>query len=496
MTDWREALAWRWVLIGVIVVVAVRLPYLTGTAGLDEAGFLMVGAQWADGDSLYGNYWVDRPPLLIAIHQLASATGGLASLRLMGAVAAALCVVLAGTIGAELAGRRGSVLATAAAIAMLIAPRIAVPQVGGALLALPFILGAIALTIAAVAAATSRSRILLAATAGAIAACAPLIKQNFVDAFIGAAILIVVHVLQRSLPWKSALSIVASAAVGTSVTIAGVVGWAATRGTNPVELWHAVFPFRAEAAHVIAEYATAATTERLHHLLTVLLLSGIGAGALAIVVFAFRPITPISMAAVAMLAWAAFSVLAGGSYWMHYLLQFLPGIVFGVMAAVLHQGRRIKIVATLVAYGLIVASVNQIIHLTSDQEPTAREQFISWFREITEPGDTAILAWGQPAVLYEAGLESPYEHLWSLPVRVQDRDLVEFRRVLASDEAPTFIVASGKTINSWAINPEAAQAVIGREYRHVAYVCGYSVFLQRADDRTMPDVTDPCAKPN
>ena len=48
----------------------------------DEAGFLMKAAQWAEGTSLYGNFWVDRPPLLIMLFQLAHLAGGPIGLRL------------------------------------------------------------------------------------------------------------------------------------------------------------------------------------------------------------------------------------------------------------------------------------------------------------------------------------------------------------------------------------------------------------------------------
>src|SRR4051794_4906153 len=78
---------------------ALRLPFLTRPPTPDEAGFLVVASQWhVGGTSLYGNYWVDRPPLLIAIFQLAHLGGGMTALRLIGALAVAVTVaLLAGT---------------------------------------------------------------------------------------------------------------------------------------------------------------------------------------------------------------------------------------------------------------------------------------------------------------------------------------------------------------------------------------------------------------
>src|SRR3954470_21430165 len=64
-----------------------------------EGGRLMVGGQWSDGSSLYGDYFVDRPPLLIAIFALADALGGSAwALRLLGMAVLAGTVVRAGAV--------------------------------------------------------------------------------------------------------------------------------------------------------------------------------------------------------------------------------------------------------------------------------------------------------------------------------------------------------------------------------------------------------------
>src|SRR3954470_7971552 len=92
-----------------VVTVAARLPLAGRPATPDEGGFLVVASQWhVGGSSLYGNYWVDRPPMLIGIFRLADLTGGLVSLRIIGALlAAATVALLAGTAGRAF-GRRAS----------------------------------------------------------------------------------------------------------------------------------------------------------------------------------------------------------------------------------------------------------------------------------------------------------------------------------------------------------------------------------------------------
>ena len=89
-----------------LTTVLVRVPLVRLPLSSDEAGFLVVGGQWGPGRSLYGDYWGDRPPGLIALTHLAQAAGGGVGLRLMGAVAAAVAVVAGALVGRRLAPRQ------------------------------------------------------------------------------------------------------------------------------------------------------------------------------------------------------------------------------------------------------------------------------------------------------------------------------------------------------------------------------------------------------
>ncbi|MCW2785780.1 MAG: hypothetical protein JWP74_2297, partial [Marmoricola sp.] len=86
-----------------------RLPYLGAPAGSDEAGYLTIARQWhGAGPSLYGRYWVDRPPLLITLFQLAGA--GLPAVRLLGALAAAIAVLGIAAAARTAVGQRAAVV--------------------------------------------------------------------------------------------------------------------------------------------------------------------------------------------------------------------------------------------------------------------------------------------------------------------------------------------------------------------------------------------------
>ncbi len=111
------------VLVVATVAVLVRLPFLASDPSRDEAGFLLVGQQWhAGGSSLYGDYWVDRPPLLITIFRIAAQLGGLVPLRLIGCLATALVVLGVAYVARRLGGARAAVWAAVTAAALCVSP--------------------------------------------------------------------------------------------------------------------------------------------------------------------------------------------------------------------------------------------------------------------------------------------------------------------------------------------------------------------------------------
>ena len=87
------------------VAAVARLPFLHRALAPDEAGFLLVGQQWQPGGtSLYGSYWVDRPPLLVTLFRVASDLGGAVPLRLMGCLATVIVVLGCAHVARTVAG--------------------------------------------------------------------------------------------------------------------------------------------------------------------------------------------------------------------------------------------------------------------------------------------------------------------------------------------------------------------------------------------------------
>lgn len=486
--DVASRTARSWLTWCVVAALAVRLPTLGSPVGSDEGGLLLVGESWArGGDSLYGPYWVDRPPLLVMVHELAAHTGGAVSLRLVGALAAVATVVAAWAVGRAVAGAVGARWSAVTATAVVSAPGIGWPHVSSELLAVPCVIGAVGLVLHAVDDHAGH-RVRLAALAGALAACAPLLKQNLVDGVLAIAVILLTSVLRGHSSGRRALGLSLAALAGAALTAAVVVAWSAFRETYPDELWHALVPFRAEATTVISEHATDATADRLRVLTLICVVGGPLGIALLAVRSALRTWSPSALTAVVLLAWATVSMIAGGSYWLHYLVQLAPGLSLAVAAAIATDllGRRAARAVS--GYALVVALVGAVVFsvVTARTPHTDREAVGRWLDRATLPGDTAVVTWGQPSILYEADVRSPYEQLWSLPVRVRDPQLTRFVRVLEGAGAPDWVVTRGRSTDSWGIEASAADDALAARYDVVANLRGYRVHLLKGAERPVP----------
>ena len=473
---------WLWVAALAAAAVLCWLPFLGRTPSPDEGGLLTVAGQWAPGSSLYGDYWVDRPPLLIGLFALADGLGGALALRVMGLMAVALTVVLAGVIGRLAAGREvttRAVLLPAATAALLVAtPLFGSTVVSAELLGLPFVLAGIASALLSLTRAGRSSSMGWAIAAGAAAAAAFLVKQNIVDV---AVFVVVMAALSRRR--AAALRLLGGAVVGALVTVALVLGVAATRGTGPGGVWDAVVVFRAQAAGIIAQSDNPATGKRLAGVLVALVFSGapLLAGALARTSARGprngRP-AGLRYAAWALLAWEMFVVLVGGGYWLHYLMGLIPGLVVLAAASVRAGPRRTR--GLVVAYAYTACSTVAVLcWVLVNPIERPEEPAIAYLAAHARPGDTAVVAFGTPNILQGAGLQSPYPQLWSLPARVRDPDARDLADVLTGPEAPTWLVVSGRSVTTWGIDGAAANRIVRSHYEPAAEAGNFRIYVRK-----------------
>ena len=174
-----ERLRTWWALGGcVLLALLLRVPYLSTPLGRDEGGLAYIAQHWPGGDaSLYGDYWVDRPPLLILLFK-AAVLGGDGGVRVLGAVAAVALVIGVTLLARAVEGPRAGWIA--GLLAALMSGSVSIGSIftpGEVLAVVPSTFSLLCLVLAH---RSRQARFVLAA--GPLAVCAALIKQSFLDA--------------------------------------------------------------------------------------------------------------------------------------------------------------------------------------------------------------------------------------------------------------------------------------------------------------------------
>ena len=283
---------------------------------------------------------MDRPPPLIWLFQAIDALGGATALRLLGALVAGLTVLLAAQVAklvAQPQARPRAVGWTAALTAALLAnPMIDVVAVKGELLALPALLGSIALTLLAV----RRRSGWLALAAGVAAGLALGLKQNLGGGLVFAFVLLVVAGSTGRLPRRDRPTDVGRRSTGRGPARArdrrlGARGGSAALGALVRRLR---LPLRRRAGDrgrqrrcpAATGRAAAADRARPAGLLPVL------AGLFVHIRELWSDDPPVVAATLALVATDVVALVAGGSYWQDYLLPLIPG---AALCAALLAGR-------------------------------------------------------------------------------------------------------------------------------------------------------------
>ena len=496
---WGAVVDTRWtVLFAAALAFLLRLPGLTRPVRPDEAGWFLVARTWHPAsDSVYGEHFVDRPPSLIGLVDLADFLGGPVVLRLMGALAAAAIVLLAARIGAlvgdQAAGRWSAVVVAALTTSPLIDPVAA----KGELLALPLVGLALLWSLMA-ARSEARARAMgLAFAAGLAGASALGLKQNLAGGLIFAFVLFLCSWVWGPIGARRLGGLVASLVAGAAVPVLATIGWALAAGVRLSELWYTVYGFRSDAAQVIAESTSTKPAERIILLLAI----AVGAGVVAIVggfVVHFKDHwaadRPVTVATGAVLTVELAGLVAGGSYWRDYLFPLVPPIALIVALLVSRGGRparRMRAVALLslgsAAISLVVWFVLEVAGVIGYTEVAAGEAI----KEASEPGDTLVVFGGRADVQYSSDLPSPYAHLWSLPMRTLDPEYADLVALLEGPDAPTWFV-TWVSLSSWdAPGADDVRAALEANYqRHGTGCDDNAVYLLKGEER--PAITPDC----
>ncbi len=470
-----------------LAVVLVRATYVLQPLRSDEGGYLLAARQWhSSGEFLYGDYYVDRPPLLMLIFRVAALTDWDPMIRVLAIPFALLAVVAGWSAGQVLGGRTGAIWAAVTAGALMSTPALAADQADGELFAAALVLAALALALRAWEG-RGPARLWHAVGAGVLAGAAPLVKQNFLEGLLFAGVLVAVALLRAGgdpVTRGRATSFAAAVATGAAVPYLLVWAWAASSGFSVATLWADLLGFRGAAFDVIWSAHSRAPLDRSLQLLALGLVSGLllVVGAWFAAARPWRSATgPVGWAVTAVLGYGAVAIVAGGSYWPHYLIELVPGTALAAgalapLAARAWMGWVVGFVAGTSILGCVVLGAAYLaVPGVWFQERTGQ-----WLAASGRPGDTAVVTYGNPSVLEAADMASPYPHLWSLPMRTLDPDQTRLRQTLEGPDAPTWLVQV-HGLNTWRVDEDGRlRRLVQERYRVVAEVCGSPVLL-RAD---------------
>jgi 4-amino-4-deoxy-L-arabinose transferase-like glycosyltransferase len=470
----RERLRTHVVLaVALLATVGLRLLYLGIPLGIDEGGVAFIAKAWGTGHgSLYGAYWLDRPPLLVALYKLA-VVGGPTGIRVLGIVAALALVAVTTVVTRAVAGERAARIAAVLSAGLASSIALASVYTPSELLAAVPAAGSIGCLVAA----HRRGQAHWLVAAGLLAVTAALIKQSFLDAgFAGAVFLLAAR--------GPRLRHAAEYAAGALIPLAGVGVWLAAAHVSPGSLVYALFGFRVHALNVLAT-----SNVPLHVRLKSLWVPGARSGLFVLLVIALRGLATLRgdrVLAVTLAAWlgaGAVGVLGGGSYWPHYLIELVApaSLLTGAALSGLRVGSVVAVALAAVAASGTVGGVGHSRALPQRHGVVA---VASYVRDHARPGDTQYVMYARANVGYYTGLPSPYPYAWSLLVRAHPGATARLQQLLESPRRPTWIVG-WQPPSRWGLDPTGATArALDSHYRVVAHVHGHPIYHRTSSPRS------------
>lgn len=493
------------------LTVLARFPGLLWPLRPDEAGFLLVARNWAPRpDSLYGTYWVDRPPPVIALVKAADAIGGPYFLRAVAAAGCFALVLLAAAVTRRLAsyagwsGERAAVWIAVLTGALVTNPMSDSVSAKGEVLGVPLVLASCWTALVAL----QKRSVPWAAASGLLAVTAVGLKQSLLGGLAFGGVLLVGALVARRIDGVTFARLAGAALVGASVPVLATVGWAVAAGVDLHTLWYTAVGFRADANEVLMHDHSTANEERAADLVFVACVGGVAAAVAwftLVLPRSLRRLPVVTLAVLAMLLADVLGVALGGSYWPPYLIAVIPSVVLALAVVMVtdgrvHEpgrlGRALRLVPPLVAVWAtvctLVALVDWMVDTATDDIPIEFYTGNS-ISESARPGDTLVVYGGRADIQWASGLPSPYPHLWSLPMRTLDPELDQLTRLLRGPDPPTWVVTWVQT-DTWALPGDKLEGVLSDRYVLAGTGCG-SEGIYRLKGLDRPPLITTCGEP-
>ena len=474
-----------------------HLLFLSRELTADEGGFAMVArAARAGGPYLYGRQWVDRPPGLILVFDLAQHLGPY-GVRLTSGLCATALVAASAWAVRTVAGAEAAGWAAWASFALATSPLLEAYQLNGEIIATPLVPVAFASACQALYRSPPLPYVaVLGALSGAAATSAVLVKQNFEDGLAFVGVFLVGAAILRRFPPGRVLLAFAGFLVGAVAPLLCVVAWAHRHG-GVSALAYAMFRFRAQAGDVIADGSWHGPEDRLVDLAWLAMGSGLLLLAAQVLVsqrHALLVRSPLVWAVTAAAGVEVAGVTLGASYWPHYLVGLLPTLLLATgVACRTGAPSRIatrRLVVAVAVGTMVTAPVGAVAMYAHLSRPYLVGR---WLAASADGRDTVVMPFTHANSMPASGLASPYPYSWSLPVRTRDPGLTLFTQTLNDERiAPTWVVRWNPP-HSWGLDPHNHVAhALEAHYRQVAVVCGRPIWLHRGFHRRLAPLPSAC----
>ena len=484
-----------------VVAFLLRFPGLLWPVRPDEAGFTLVARHWdPQPDRLYGDFFVDRPPPIIALVKASDWIGGPLFIRFVAALGCVLLVVAAARTAYLLSGDRAArwtAVATAAVTGNAMVDAVAAK---GEILGIPLIVTSFCLALEALRLLPTARRKALACAfaAGLLGMTCMGLKQNMATGLAFGGVLLLVSAIRREISWPDFGRLAGAALVGAAVPLGATIGWCLAAGVHLETLWYTVFGFRSDAMVILAEGSQDAPNARAWRLLLIFVATGMGlvvAWFLVNLRHVWETHATVVAATLAVLLVDGTGVLLGGSFWRPYLLGMVPSVVLCtalVVAAPLRRGSVMRGIVVLSCVSCVLSMVGWVINNQTGAEPPTEIYTGEAIRDVSEPGDTIVVYGGRADIVIASGLESPYEHLWSLPMRTLDPELHELTALLRSDERPTWVV-EWVSFADWDGLGAPLKSALEEYYVRLGDGCDHHIYVRKdvRREEPKPECTEP-----
>lgn len=479
---------WAWSLaLAALASVVLRLRFLAGPLGVDEAGAVTVAEGWDRGARLYVDLFIDRPQgMLVAIQRWIAVFGDSAtSLRLLAAVAGVAVVLGAGVAARALSGsaRAG---ATAAWLVAVISSSAAIEGyaangelLAGACTVPAFAIGALAIT--------RRARAPWMLAAGLLAGAGLAVKQSGFDVALALGLWLVVAAWRRWRTPGEVAALLGWLVLGVATVAAALAVHGATLGWD--DYAYAMWGFRVHARSVVA----GAQPRRLA--ITLLVAAPLVGPALAAGAWRLRSLdgwrARVRPEHLLVAAWAAVAVagfLAGGNYHRHYWIQLTFPLGVGAALAMTagmpaalpdRPGPLLRPLALALALPLAISLV--VIadpRLERDPRVDRDRALATWYQEHRRsPGDDLLPLCASVTFFTDVDRQPPYPYLWVDHVRSARGAQDKLIALLDGPDRPAFVALHHPLQRC---DPTGRiEAVLRQRYRRVAVVDGVPVLTAR-----------------